>query len=164
MGLSATFQYIFNHPWSTVSLASWKKYPSTQQPEIVSIDLIDKHYDPDHGILRSKRVAVVYPQLPFWLQFYQHPIIFIEESIVDVPNQTMTLHNRNISLREYGTSDETCIYKAIDDETTELQQQIKIECTRSSLIERFIFNRYCNNIDRGPKILKDTIDNITSSI
>lgn len=160
MVLSASFSYLFQHPWSVIAGAIWRKYPSPKQPDIIHWDFIDKEYNPTTGIFRAKRLIIINPDVPFWIKLSRlcpQYLFFIECSTIDPVKRIITLHNTNYSLREYGMSEEICTYRQLDNNFTELKQEIKIECSRSSYIEKYIFNRYCSKINVGPTILEDVI-------
>jgi hypothetical protein len=56
------------HPWFDVTMANWRKYPNVRRPDLVSVDILDKHID-DNGVLHIKRLLIVeglgYPE---WLK------------------------------------------------------------------------------------------------
>ena len=66
------------HSWEDISLASWKKYPSENRPDVLSVDLIDRHFDPETGILTSTRLVIMQDKLPRFLQSVCIPQLFIQ--------------------------------------------------------------------------------------
>merc|ERR1712137_1071819 len=55
MPLFDTLYHTFCHNWDEISLASWRKYPCHDRPDVLSVDIVDKHFDPETGVLTATR-------------------------------------------------------------------------------------------------------------
>eukprot|EP01121_Diplochlamys_sp_Union-15-3_P020324 TRINITY_DN7906_c0_g1_i1.p1 TRINITY_DN7906_c0_g1~~TRINITY_DN7906_c0_g1_i1.p1 ORF type:complete len:212 (-),score=37.18 TRINITY_DN7906_c0_g1_i1:71-706(-) len=113
MPQKGTFRHIFHHSWKDVFLASWKKYPSERRPDILSIDLINKEFDPEAQVLRTTRLVTLKSTAPSWLQ----PILgghlgwFLEEAIIDMKAKKMVMYSKNLSFKSIFTLEEGCTYE-----------------------------------------------------
>ena len=41
----------FDRPWSLVTFAAWNKYPNENSPQVLHVDVLDRHVDPATGVL-----------------------------------------------------------------------------------------------------------------
>jgi len=112
MPLFENIQHVYKHPWNDISLASWRKYPSPQRPDLLSIDLLSRHLDADTGVLKIRRLITCKGQGPTWLQnlIGSSFFFFVEETTVDPINQKMVLTSQNHSFCDLITVQETCTY------------------------------------------------------
>lgn len=56
----------YSHPWETVALAAWRKYPNPMNPSVVGIDTVDRIVD-GGGRLKTHRVLSTEWGLPAWV-------------------------------------------------------------------------------------------------
>jgi len=56
----------FSHPWETVVLAAWRKYPNPMNPNVVGIDTVERTVD-TQGTLRSHRLMSTEWGLSSWI-------------------------------------------------------------------------------------------------
>jgi hypothetical protein len=63
-----TFTNGFDLPyrWSQTALAVWHKYPNPFAPHVISMDVIDRTYNENTGLLRIERVLGVSQGAPGW--------------------------------------------------------------------------------------------------
>jgi hypothetical protein len=157
-----TLYHTFHHPWNQISLASWRKYPNPNRPDVLSVDLINKHFDPATGILTSTRLITTHVRLPSFLEsFYSNPIVYcVEESYVDPRNQTMRLVSKNITLSSMMEVEEMCTYTAAQNQTTHFQQDVKIKAHLFGLagkVENWSLENFRKNALKGRDIMEDAI-------
>jgi len=112
MPLFETLNHVYRHAWNDISLASWRKYPSPQRPDVLSVDFLSRDLDPNTGVLKIRRLITCKGSGPSWLQsvigsslFY-----FVEETTVDPKNKKMVLTSQNHSFSDLITVEEVCTY------------------------------------------------------
>lgn len=54
----------FNHSWAEVTAANWMKYPNEQCPHVIAVDVLDRHVDPETGVLRTERLLTCNQNAP----------------------------------------------------------------------------------------------------
>ncbi|KAJ3204515.1 hypothetical protein HDU67_009460 [Dinochytrium kinnereticum] len=91
--------FSFDHPWSTVTQAIWRKYPNPFASHVLAADVIDRYVDPVTGCLITTRLFLKQGNLPKWgRQFMHAPEAFIlEVSTVDPTGKKMETATRNLS-------------------------------------------------------------------
>eukprot|EP01120_Amphizonella_sp_Union-15-10_P005257 TRINITY_DN159_c0_g1_i1.p1 TRINITY_DN159_c0_g1~~TRINITY_DN159_c0_g1_i1.p1 ORF type:complete len:307 (+),score=62.55 TRINITY_DN159_c0_g1_i1:131-1051(+) len=167
MPLEGSVKHIFLHSWKDVFLASWKKYPSHRRPDILSIDLINKEFDPEAQVLTTTRIVSIKSNMPAWLQ----PILggsmcwFLEEARIDMKNNTMTLLSKNLSFETLIRMDEGIIYKPLkaNPAWTSFEQHAKVSAFVfgvSRKMEEFAFSRFYQNADIGKDILETVVQTV----
>eukprot|EP01101_Sappina_pedata_P012270 TRINITY_DN83_c0_g1_i1.p2 TRINITY_DN83_c0_g1~~TRINITY_DN83_c0_g1_i1.p2 ORF type:complete len:188 (+),score=70.75 TRINITY_DN83_c0_g1_i1:118-681(+) len=164
--LLETLFHTFQHPWASVSLASWKKYPCESRPDILCVDMISKVYDPQTGILSSKRLTVNRPSLPYWLKrLISSDMIMLEESTVDPINKVMTLKGKNISFNNLVEAEETCTY-TVDPNNhnwTLFKQEMKVTAFPFGVagsLENYSVQKFVENAEKGRLIMEAAIDRV----
>ncbi|KAG3274678.1 PRELID3B [Ictidomys tridecemlineatus] len=55
MKMWTSAEFVFDHPWETVTTAAMQKYPNPMDPSVVGVDVLDRHTDPS-GKLHSQRL------------------------------------------------------------------------------------------------------------
>jgi hypothetical protein len=117
MPLTASLNHTFAHSWSEISLAYWLKYPSPERPDVLSVDLIDREFDPETGILSAKRIITSRLPFPAWL----HTVVpwdltvdchGLEAAKIDPRRQIMHLSAQNLTFGSVMRLTERCIYQA----------------------------------------------------
>merc|ERR1711974_536279 len=110
MPIAKNINHTFEHSWEDISMASWKKYPSETRPDVLSVDLIERSFDPETEVLTSTRLVIMEDKLPRFLQpiFGNNKCICLEESTVDRKNKIMTLKSRNLSYDNIVKIEEIC--------------------------------------------------------
>lgn len=156
-----TFSYIFQKKWSKVSLGFWRKYPHPSRPDIISIDIIDKHIEGD--ILSVTRLVTGEVMIPSWLKsnFVTSPLCYVIETIVvDKNTQKLDIHTRNITFSGMVDVVEFCSYYSTG-QNTHLDQKVKINSKLMLIgyqVEKWIFDNFTEKIYNGRLIINDLID------
>lgn len=122
-----TSEHIFKHPWETVVLAAWRKYPNPINPSVVGLDTVDRSVD-STGKLCSHRLLSTDWGLSAWvtrLVGMNEPCYVSEHSEVDPRSRTMKLQSRNVTFCNYVTIDEQLVYSPhpADPNSTLLRQE-----------------------------------------
>lgn len=106
-------QHLFEYPWSLVSAANWQKYPNESCPHVVAVDVLDRHLDPDTGVLTTERLLTLRQNVPHIIlrMIGESKTQFVREiSILDPRNRTVTLQSRNLTCANLVVCDETVTY------------------------------------------------------
>ncbi|KAI8818037.1 PRELI-like family-domain-containing protein [Fimicolochytrium jonesii] len=111
-------QYLFSHPFATLTSANWRKYPNEYSHHVLSVDTISRDIDPKTGVLRSERLVSVKQSAPALLRRLC-PIIpevtyFREVSFLDVRRERYTAISNNLTARSIVDVEETCEFTATD--------------------------------------------------
>jgi hypothetical protein len=165
MPVEELINHTFKHSWEDVFLASWRKYPSPKRPEVRSVDIINKMFDKEKGILKTTRLIVCESALPKWLSVFAkcNTAVFLEEAEVNCKTKQMTLQSKNITLDCLIKVEETCTY-TIDSENsnwTHLKQIAKATAFTfpvANKVEEFIVNRFKHNAAQGREIMENAIE------
>jgi len=107
------------HSWPDCALASWKKWPNPRRPDVLSVDLINKEFDEETGVLRATRLVMLKSWIPNWLKPITGSSVcfFLEESVTDPQNERLVLSAKNITLNNLVEMEETCVYtRAVDNQ------------------------------------------------
>jgi len=107
-----TTEHVFQHPWETVVLASWRKYPNPINPSVTGVDTVDRVIDPS-GLLKTHRVLSTEWGLPDWmtrLVGMNRACYVSEHSEINPSKREMTLRSRNLTFCNFVTIDEQLVY------------------------------------------------------
>ncbi|TPX67957.1 hypothetical protein SpCBS45565_g03527 [Spizellomyces sp. 'palustris'] len=107
-------QYLFAHPFGTLTSANWRKYPNEYSSHVLSVDVLSRFIDPQTGVLRTERLlsikqsapAIVRKLLPIPEVSY-----FREVSFLDPKERTYKAVSNNLSMRSIVDVEETCEFK-----------------------------------------------------
>jgi len=165
-----TLHHTFKHEWKEIALASWRKYPCASRPDILSVDIIRRQFDPKTQILSSTRLLTNKSQLPSFINYMvgeRADVAFcVEESEVDPVNKKMVLRGRNLTFSKFITVEETCTYTPSPEnpEWTSFKQEVTIKVAPyeklssvTSYIEDFSINKFTENAQKGQHIMEQTI-------
>lgn len=165
--------HTFRHPWKHVSLASWKKYPCPSlRPDVLSTDIVDRHFDPETGVLRCKRIVVMHSPVPGFLRPFvgaeQH-VCLLEESVVDPVTKTMTLVTKNKSFQNLFQTVETCTYTVSPDDQkcTQLQQTCSIKAYLFGIgnrVEKLFGDQFVKSAAKGRAVLELAVRSIKEEL
>jgi len=127
--------HTFQHPWSTVTQAFWRKYPNDFQSSVYGTDVIERYVDSD-GKLHSKRIIISDWNVPSFMKFFFGDArgYAVEYSIVDPVEQTLTLKSQNINAASMFAMREEIVYKSVG-ETTHLDHAAKFLFSVSRLVD-----------------------------
>jgi hypothetical protein len=106
-------EHTYDHPWSLVTQAFWRKYPNQHYPHVTAVDCFSRTLTPN-GHFVTHRLITGKVAVPQFMAFLPIPTttVVVEESRVDPYNQVLTLKTRNLTGSQLLTVEETCIYKA----------------------------------------------------
>ncbi len=79
---------------------------------MLSVDIINKHYDESTGVLKATRLIMLKSWVPSWLQplVRTNVCFFLEDSITDPHNKRLVLKGLNLTLANLAEMHETCVY------------------------------------------------------
>ena len=167
------------HPWETVSIANWIKYPNQMAPHVTNVDYLSRRIDTKTGHLHTERLLSCKQNVPeFILKLVggQSSSIVYEKSEVDLEGKRLVLKSTNLTYSHLMTVEETCIYEAFketDDkspvessnEWTKFTQSANIRSfsawnyLRESL-EDFSINRFQANAHKGRAALESVLNGL----
>ncbi|KAI5784559.1 PRELI-like family-domain-containing protein [Geopyxis carbonaria] len=151
----------FDYPWSTVTIANWRKYCAwnTQSPHVIAVDTLSRDVDLVTGILRSERLITCKQSAPRWLmKFVGAEVSYVREiSEVDPANQTIISRSTNLSGSTILSVQETVIYSPHPDDPahrTLFTQDARITAYGAfsrlcSAVEDWSVERFGQNAKRG---------------
>ena len=115
-----TIALFFRHCWETITQAAWRKYPNELNPNVKTIDVLDRHVD-EGGCLQTKRIIGSEGILPSWVNriIGLNDICYAHEHItVDPKEKTMTLRTKNISISSWVQVEEKLVYSQLPEDQT----------------------------------------------
>ncbi|ANZ76916.1 BA75_03943T0 [Komagataella pastoris] len=161
-------QHIFNHDFTTVSLAYLNRYPNPYSTHVLSIDTLNKHIDKD-GKLHQTKLITKTGRLPQWVKPFLGKIShsnILEMTVIDPESQTMNTYTRNldhtriIRIEEYTTFqyDKEC-------QTTTCKSKVKFSSGFRGFgvknrIEKWSHTKFDENISKSRQGLKFVMENI----
>ncbi|EFA82537.1 slowmo family protein [Heterostelium album PN500] len=162
-----TIYHTYKHLWTDISLASWRKYPTPDRPDVLSVDLLSKEIDPETGVLTCTRLIICKGSMPTWLK----PIVgsnecfFYEETTVDPKTQTMVLKTKNLSFSNILGLEEVCTYTPdpSNAEWTQFKQEAKVTSSVFGVarkLEAFCLERFKTNATKGRAIMEQAIQKV----
>lgn len=167
--------HMFDHTWASISLAYWLKYPSPERPDVLSVDLIDRHFDPETGILTARRIITSRMPFPSWLTKVvpwdlNIDFMALEEAVIDPKAQTMNLTGQNITLSGVLRLTEKCLYKANPENNTqtcliqEAETQSELFWAVARKVESWSLQSFTEKAVLGRKIMDDTSSRICEQL
>jgi len=168
-----TSEHIFNHPWETVTQATWRKYPNPLNPSVVGIDVIDRKLTNNGQILHTHRLISTKWQIPKWVGDFigscDRTCYVSEHSTVDNRNRVMTAESRNLSLCNFVCIDEKLTYQPHPTEphSTLLKQEAVVTIKGiplTSYLESTIANTISNNAGKGRQAMEWVIGRINAEV
>ncbi|KAG0048246.1 hypothetical protein BGZ83_006775 [Gryganskiella cystojenkinii] len=149
----------FNHSWAQVTAANWMKYPNEQCPHVIAVDVLDRHVDPETGVLHTERLLTCNQNAPaLVLKFLGGSTLSYvrETSELDPKTQKLTMKTQNLSMCNVLKINETVTYSSNpqDELSTVFRQEAKITAGSalsrfSSYIEDFCLTRFRDNAAVG---------------
>eukprot|EP01089_Gocevia_fonbrunei_P006799 TRINITY_DN17805_c0_g1_i1.p1 TRINITY_DN17805_c0_g1~~TRINITY_DN17805_c0_g1_i1.p1 ORF type:complete len:179 (-),score=20.86 TRINITY_DN17805_c0_g1_i1:18-554(-) len=154
----------FKFSWQDCALASWMKWPNKRRPDVISVDVINKKFDPENGTLTATRLIILHSFLPFWLRklIGSEVCYFVEESVTDFKNQRLVLKSRNITYANIIEMDEICVYSKSPEnpDWTAFEQEAAATGHTFGVAERlemFALKKFVQNAAQGRSIVLDVI-------
>lgn len=158
----------FQHPWSVVTTAFWRKYPNKYALHVQSVDTFDRKVD-DQGNLVTNRIISFKNNLPSWMPSYlaqgMSHVYTVETSVVNPSKEEMVVKSVNITGSSLVTCEETLTYSTHPTEknTTVYKQEAVIKAFMPMLSSRFE-NHSFQNLCKKSKEGIEVIENISSTI
>ncbi|KAG0370071.1 PRELI-like family-domain-containing protein [Gamsiella multidivaricata] len=149
----------FDHSWSQVTAANWMKYPNEQCPHVVAVDVLNRHIDPETGVLHTERLLTCNQNAPaLVLKFLGGSTVSYvrETSELDPRTKKLTMKTENLSMCNVLRINETVTYTVHpqDANSTLFHQEAQIVAGSalsrfSSYVEDFCLTRFRDNAAVG---------------
>merc|ERR1711916_138161 len=164
-------KHVYKHEWDLVSLASWRKYPSPDRPDCLSVDIIDRNFNKETGVLTAQRFMVMKSQVPSWMTAIVggSTALIVEESMVDPVQKKMVLTARNVSFQNVFEVVETCTYTTNEDNDkwTDFKQDVRITAKPFGVggaMESLSWERFKVNAEKGKVVMENAIERVKNDI
>lgn len=163
-----TTEHIFNHPWETIALANWRKYPNPMNPHVVGVDTLERTVDKT-GSLRTHRLMTTEWSLASWVTKMvglDQPCYVSEHSELTPSNRTLTLRSRNLTYCNFVVIDEHLVYSPNPADTkssTLLSQEICVTVKglpMSDYLENIIKSTMVSKAGQGRQAIEWVISRI----
>ncbi|XP_069807610.1 PRELI domain containing protein 3B [Dendropsophus ebraccatus] len=167
-----TSEHVFDHPWETVTTAAMQKYPNPMNPNVVGVDVLNRHVD-GGGKLHSHRLLSTEWGMPSLVKSIigaSRTKTYIQEhSVVDPEAKTMELKSSNITFTHMISVDERLVYKPHpqDAKKTVLTQEAIITVkgvSLSSYLEGMMANTISSNANKGRDAMEWVISKLNSEL
>ncbi|XP_063815450.1 PRELI domain containing protein 3B [Pseudophryne corroboree] len=167
-----TSEHVFDHPWETVTTAAMQKYPNPMNPNVVGVDVLDRHVN-SSGQLHSDRLLSTewgMPSIVKSLIGASRTNTYIQEhSVVDPVTKTMELRSSNITFTNMVSVDERLVYKPHpqDANKTILTQEAIITVkgvSLSSYLEGMMANTISSNASKGRDAMEWVIGKLNTEL
>jgi hypothetical protein len=108
-----TLEHVFDAPFESIAMASWLKYPNALRPDVLGLDVLDRHYDHDTGTLTAYRLSLIRGMMPAWVCAITGGCVclFLEKSVVNPRTGFMQLSSENITCNQFLQLRELCTYR-----------------------------------------------------
>ncbi|PRP84236.1 hypothetical protein PROFUN_08436 [Planoprotostelium fungivorum] len=168
MVTTETLDHTFQHPWSKIALASWHKYPHPSRPDVESVDLIRRDFDPKTGVLFTTRLMTIKYNAPPWMSRFMGKsprAYFIEDTMIDPINKRMVMKSRNATFDSILVLQEKITYTADEQngEWTKMKQEAKVTAFPylvSKKIEEFSVKEFTQNAKKGRDLMEQAVHKI----
>jgi len=167
---SKTISHTFKAGYKDVFLASWLKYPNPKRPDILSVDIIKKDFDPDAQTLTATRLIIMKNTTPGWISWIlpvSPYLYFLEESKIDMKDKSFTLNTKNLSYSSFFNLNEMCTYSPShteNEESTDFIQKFQAHvCNALGLagkIEDYVCETALKNAVKGREIMDKSIERV----
>lgn len=167
-----TSEHVFDHPWETVTTAAMQKYPNPMNPNVVGVDVLNRHVD-STGKLHSDRLLSTEWGMPSIVKSIigatRTKTYIQEHSVVDPAEKTMELKSTNITFTNMVSVDERLVYKPHpqDSKKTVLTQEAIITVkgvSLSSYLEGMMANTISSNANKGRDAMEWVISKLNSEL
>jgi len=158
---------VFSAPWGCTTEAVWKKYPNDDQPNVKSIDVLERRVTEDGRLLTTRLFGsqFSFPSLIVSLLGLPDMCYAIEYSEVDLKTQTMILRQVNSTFGSVLSVDETLVYTPSQENSnaTHVNQSAKIGICGipfPSYFEDMIIDNFGKNSSVGRSVVKRTVNTL----
>ncbi|KJE97690.1 hypothetical protein CAOG_007795 [Capsaspora owczarzaki ATCC 30864] len=127
-----TITHLFKFPVEIVYKTYFEKYADGRDPNIKSIDVLERHID-QNGVETVKRRAVLENIVPWYLQFFIPGHCIMEEVVVrDVKERMFSTHTYNVTWADTAAMVERTTYTrhADNPQWTDMKQSGTLECKK----------------------------------
>jgi len=170
---SSTHEY--PHTWQHVTLAHWQKYPNPCTQHVLHADILNRHVDPETGVLVTERLIAAQQKMPSLIRrlIGGDEISYAYEiTETDPRTQTHTSRTVNLTYSDLLRVEETCTYRPTaataggeENGTTEFRQEAKImACGAISrfagYLEEFSVKKFGENAATGRRGLEQVLDRL----
>ncbi|XP_068724509.1 PRELI domain containing protein 3B-like [Montipora capricornis] len=163
-------EHIFNHCWDRVTQAVWRKYPNDLNPNVKTMDVLDRRVD-EEGRLHTLRLVGSEGFLPSWvcnMIGVNNLCYAYEHSVVDPVKKTMVMGSRNMTLSGFVNVEETLTYSQHEDnDRTRLTQDAIIKVFGISFKDYFeglIKSTMASNASKGRQAMEMVIGKINKEV
>ncbi|KAI6203440.1 PRELI/MSF1 domain-containing protein [Aphelenchoides besseyi] len=161
-----TSEHTFDHPWTTVVNAAFRKYPNPMNGAIKGIDVVDQNIDA--GVLKTERVLQSHFHIPSWatkLTGFSGTQFSREYTEIDPANRVMTLSTRNLNGMNFMRVDERLTYTPdpSNPSRTVLKQEASVVVNLPAFTdycEKAFINVYQTNALKGRSGVEWVIDQL----
>ncbi|KAI8920110.1 hypothetical protein PhCBS80983_g02966 [Powellomyces hirtus] len=166
-------QYLFAHPFGTITEANWRKYPNEYSSHVLSVDILSREVCPTTGVLRSERLVSVKQSAPALLRrLLPIPEVtyFREVSFLDPKRKSYKAISNNLSMRSIVDVEETCEFNAADPQSpdsggTVFKQRAEVNALgalsyAARLVEETAVSSFKANSWKGRQGLETVVDKI----
>lgn len=121
----------FDYSWDEVSTANWRKYGpwNDKSAHVIAVDTLNRHVDPETGILRTERLITCKQAAPEWLKSLMGGMEtsqVYEVSYVNPAEKTVTMVSQNLTWSNLVNVQETVVYKPVNANQTQFVQDARI--------------------------------------
>ncbi|KAI3630713.1 hypothetical protein MIR68_012148 [Amoeboaphelidium protococcarum] len=165
-----------NHPWQQVTIAQWRKYPNEFSPQVLHVDILDRHINEKGQLVTERLIACQQPLPSLFKRFFnvEDVILFKEFSIVDPIAKEFKASTQNITYADLVEMKEDIAYMSNaqgndgDNECTRFDQTASVESVIGGYqrvknqVEEFCVLKFKSNAERGRGGLEFAIQKIFS--
>ncbi|EAZ63610.1 hypothetical protein PICST_74808 [Scheffersomyces stipitis CBS 6054] len=151
--------HLYNHDFSTASLAYLNRYPNPYAKHVKSSDTLEHCIDED-GRLRTTRLVVKTGRLPQFIKPFLGTSLdswIIEKSVIDPKGKILLSYTANVDHRKLLKVEEYLKYSCEDGINTLVESKVKFSSNFVGLkqkIEQWSHNRFLSNISNSREGLK----------
>ncbi|KAI9199600.1 PRELI-like family-domain-containing protein [Polychytrium aggregatum] len=162
----------FDHSWSQVTLAIFRKYPNPFASHVLASDVIDRVVDPATGVIYTTRLFLKKGLLPKWGRslFKVSDAFIIEHSTVDPRTQTMTTVTKNLSHTKLMLVEETQVIRPHPEtaNATTISSSARIVSNTGwdslkTRIEGFGVSKFKDNTLKSARGLRHVLEQLTNA-
>ena len=168
------FSYTYDASWEEVTSAFWRKYcrsycyvviPIGHPGQKHSCTYVLNRYIDDEGRLITKRLHVIYQNLPFFMRKMLGNIVTYggEESIIDPKKKQLIIHSKNLSFTRQAAALDVSSYTVCKDDPTKTEYTkstttfAKIAMLMSNQIERWYAYNEGHHFKKSIDVMNDLI-------
>jgi hypothetical protein len=155
-----TKEHVYDHPWDTVTLAHWNKFPNTKNNNVLDVNTLEQRVDTD-GRLHTVRLFQCLGATPGFMKVFLgngfNYAWMIEKAVCDANKKKLVFKSHNISFSKFLEVTETCTYEShpTDPSKTVFRQEAVFHARMPALLGGKAEGWGISNMDRNsPKGLE----------